>query len=138
MIFLIELPPTQSSAPNSSQSQNPSQSAPPVPPFPRNQPSAIRSLLNDEPSHPPLTFDRGQTQAFLERLVVRTSACNVEQLEQIYSGLMSEIWRTRGSWNRNAVIDKAQAAFKELLNDMESCQDFGPRSMETSHRSDIL
>ena len=134
---MLELPQSQGSAPNSSQSQVPSQPAPPVPPFPRNQPSAIRSLLNEEPSHPSSTVDRSLIQAFLEKLVTATSACNVEQLEQIYSGLMAEIWKTRGNWNRNAVIGKAQSVFAELLSDMESCQDFGPRSTDTSHQSGL-
>lgn len=43
---------------------------------------------------------------------------------------MSEIWRTRGLWNRIAVIENVRTVLKDVLDDMMSCQDFGPASME--------
>ena len=133
-----ELPQSQGSNPSSSQSQAPSQPAPqpPVPLFQRNPPNAIRSILNEEPSHPALILDHNLTQAFLDRLVGATTTCNVEQLEQVHSGLMAEIWKSRGNWNRNLVIEKAQGVLAEILKDMQACQDFGPGSLEASHRTE--
>ncbi|MCJ1478476.1 hypothetical protein MMC13_007156 [Lambiella insularis] len=119
---------TQKSNSNSSQSSHP-----PVPPF--SKPSGIHSLLNASPpatpaTHQPLVMDIGRTQNFLEELVHETSPCSVEQLEQVYSALMSEIWSTRGMWNRVAVLEHLGDVLKDVLEDMMSCQDFGPGSME--------
>ena len=126
--MLLEPPQSQQSVPNSSQSQPSSQ--PPVPAFPRNQSSAIHSLLNADPGHPPLIVDSVMTRDFFEELVDSTSPCTVEQLEQVYSVLMSEIWRTRGVWNRLSVVDSVRNALRELLEDMTGCQDFGPSSAD--------
>ena len=125
------MPQSQSSIPNSSQSQPLSQ--PPVPPFPRNQSSAIHSLLNADPGHPPLIIDTVNTRDFLDELVESTSPCTVEQLEQVYSGLMSEIWRTRSVWNRASVVDSVRNVLRDLLEDMTGCQDFGPNSIDMDH-----
>ena len=125
------MPQSQPSIPNSSQSQPLSQ--PPVPPFPRNQSSAIHSLLNDDPGHPPLIHDAEKTRDFHDELVELTSPCTVEQLEQVYSGLMSEIWRTRGMWNRASAVDGVRKTLRELLEDMTGCQDFGPGSADMDH-----
>ena len=54
----------------------------------------------------------------------------MEQLEQVYSALMSEIWRTRGEWNRVKVVENVGAVLRDVLQDMNECQFFGPASME--------
>ena len=64
------------------------------------------------------------------KMVEDTSGCSVEQLEQIYSRLMSEIWRTRGEWNRAHVAQVLEAAFTEVLNDIYDYQGLGQGSME--------
>ena len=124
---------TQKSNSNSSQSQLASQSShPPVPPF--SKPSGIPFLLNASPpttpAHPPLVTEQAAANAFLHELVKETSACSVEQLEQVYSALMSELWRTRGQWNRVGVVDGMRGLLRDVLDDMMDCQDFGPGSME--------
>ena len=59
-----------------------------------------------------------------------TSGCSVEQLEQIYSALMSEIWRTRDQWDRGRVARKVGVILKEVLDDIRLCQGMAPGSME--------
>ena len=109
-------------------------SHPPVPPFSQTRPSGIHSLLNASPpvtpAHPPLTTDPRAVEAFFQELVQNTSPCSVEQLEQVYSALMSEIWRTRGQWNRVKVVENISAVLRDVLQDMNECQVFGPASME--------
>ena len=141
----IELPNSQSQQQSNPQSPHPSQQLqssppqPPVPPFPRPHASGIHSLLNASPpnnavakipDHPPHFVDLHITERFLDELVVKTSACTVEQLEQIYSALMSEIWRTRGEWNRVKVAEDLRELLNATLADMLECQEFGKGSME--------
>ena len=153
------------SIPNSSQSQPNSQhnnnknndndnnnnngsQPPPIPPFnapARQQHGSIHSLLNDEP--PPtstamtkadqhsLVADRVIAERLLDELVERTSGCSVEQLEQIYSALMDDIWKTRGDWNRLQVADKLRDLFTEVLEDMQKMQDFLPARLEDEARA---
>ena len=121
---------SQGSAPSSqSNTSQPSQN-PAVPPF--HRPSTINALLNnDESSSPPQpTYDYRLTEQLLETLVVRTSGCSVEQLEQVYSALMDQIWKTRGDWNRVRVATEVGAVIDEVLTDMRQCQDFQMGSME--------
>ena len=126
------------SQPRPSQSQNHHNQTPAVPPFPR---SSVNSLLNNPypkpvpttqlvPSHPQLITDLVITQDFHTFLVEQTSSCSVEQLEQVYSALMAEIWRTRGVWNRVTVTNGVREVLMECLIDMKACQDFLPASFE--------
>ena len=150
LLSRLEYLPSQTavSADNNTQVR-PSQSqhlnnTPPVPPFPR---STVNSLLNNPapPTAPQTTHntdvapsrDRPQiitdlvdTQNFHNFVVTRTSACSVEQLEQVYSALMGEIWRTRGMWNRVEVTNRVRKVLMDCLEDMESCQNFLPASFE--------
>ena len=68
----------------------------------------------------------------LNHLADQTSPCSVEQLEQIYSALMSEIWDTRGEWDRGIVIDKVIKVFEDTMDDIKSCQGLGMGSLEVS------
>lgn len=134
---------TQKTGTGGSQSVNPSQSVksspsqhPPVPPFPTTnpRPSNIQSLLNASPPstpvQPTLHTDPIATQHFFDELVKSTSPCSVEQLEQVYSALMSEIWRTRGNWNRASVVEGLRGTLRDVLEDVQACQEWGVGSME--------
>lgn len=122
--------PSGSHSAKSSQNQHP-----PVPPFPTTnpRPSNIASLLNASPPSTPattLTTDPIATQDFFDELIRTTSPCSVEQLEQVYSALMSEVWRTRGTWNRVSVVEGLRGTLRDCLEDMHACQEFGAGSME--------
>ena len=135
----LEYPNSQSTNNNSSSQSQPSQ-PPAVPPFPRPHASGIHSLLNASPppskaltvvppGHPPLVKDLVLAQNFLEELVEVTTACSVEQLEQVYSALMGEIWQTRGRWDRAEVVEGVRGVLMDVLEDMRSCQEFGEGSL---------
>lgn len=70
------------------------------------------------------------TDNLLEYLAEQTSGYSVEQLEQVYSALMDQIWKTRGEWNRTKVIRDVRAVFEEVTEDIKACQDLCDRSME--------
>ncbi|KAK0623011.1 hypothetical protein B0T14DRAFT_452347 [Immersiella caudata] len=72
-------------------------------------------------SQQPLVHE-GSIQQFLYKLVDRTSGCSVEQLEQINRELMDEIWRTRGEWNRMAVLSSLTSVFNDTIGDIELVQ----------------
>lgn len=75
-------------------------------------------------------MDHAYTSQFLETIVDQTGGCSIEQLEQIYSALMSEIWNTRDDWDRGRVAKKLGKIFEETLQDIDQCQGIGPGSME--------
>ena len=54
----------------------------------------------------------------------------MEQLEQIYSALMNEIWKTRDDWNRGRVARRVHGIFEEVFEDIHVCQGLVARSME--------
>lgn len=126
----------------SSQIQGYSQSAsqnPAVPLFPRTSNAhhaSIHSILNDDA--PPKTsnvvskliIDPSASEQLLEELAVQSSGYSVEQLEQMYSALMDKIWRSRGEWNRAQIAVELRDVFKEVLQDIQACQDIGTQSME--------
>lgn len=125
----------------SSQSQGYSQTTsqnPAVPLFPRtlNAHASIHSLLNDDAPPKPsnavskLNIDLSVIEQLLDDLVLQTSGCSVEQLEQIYSALMDKIWRTRGEWNRGHVATELKIVLDEVLIDIRACQEYGPGSLE--------
>ena len=70
------------------------------------------------------------TDNLLEYLTEQTSGYSVEQLEQVYSALMDQIWKTRGEWNRTRVIGEVKAVFVEVTEDIKACQDICDRSIE--------
>lgn len=131
-----DFPYSQSSGPNSSQSQPKSQpgSQPPVPPFnapSRWQNASIHSLLNDE-APPSMVIDYAFLGDLLEHLVESTSGCSVEQLEQANTSMMDWIWKSRDDWNRTKVSAKVLEIFNEVLDDMRQIgQEFLPASLET-------
>lgn len=138
---------SNNSNPGSSQGQQLSQperssQTPAVPAFPRGASRTnINSLLNDEsaPSRAMMTStayqhdlvsDEASTYRLLEKMVYGTDVCSVEQLEQIYSALMSKIWQTRGEWNRAKVTSEVENVFDDVMGDIKSMQTVGPGSME--------
>ena len=132
---------TSNPASSQSLSQHPTQPAsqyPAVPPFsrPSNPHGSIHHLLTTDvaPKHSSvvskLVTDPAMTDNFLEYLTEQTSGYSVEQLEQVYSALMDQIWKTRGEWNRAKVLVDVRAAFEEVTDDIKACQDLCDRSME--------
>lgn len=77
-----------------------------------------------------LIIDHAYTSYLLETLITDTSGCSVEQLEQIHSALMSEIWRTRDQWDRGKVARRVGGVFREVLDDIRACQGMATGSME--------
>ncbi len=63
-------------------------------------------------------------------MVSRTSGYSVEQLEQVYSALMSELWATRGEWDRGKVARGVWKAFDEIREDIEYMQSIAQGSMD--------
>jgi hypothetical protein len=66
-----------------------------------------------------------------KELAARTSGLSVEQLEQVNTGLMDCIWKTRGEYNRITVVRSVQEAFNDILADMQALQSFGEPSHNT-------
>ena len=124
------MPYSQVTIPSSSQSQSqpsqpqPSQAMPPT---------FLRDILNSTSGRPSLVVDGRKSASFVDDLVATTTSCSVEQLEQIYSALMSEIWHSRGLWNRVQVVDELKEMLDELIADMTACQSFGPGSNEMDY-----
>lgn len=77
-----------------------------------------------------LMIDEASTSRLLDEMVEQTSGFSVEQLEQIYSALMSEIWRTRGDWDRAKVTRAVEKVFEQVMEDITSTQPVGLGSME--------
>lgn len=109
-----------------------------MPLFPRDK-TDINSILNDpvpSPSRalsivqPQAVIDEVFTSSLLHNIVRQTSGCSVEQLEQIYSALMNEIWKTRGDWNRGKVAREVEGVFADVMVDIHECQQVAARSME--------
>lgn len=134
---------TSNPASSQSLSQHPSQATshyPAVPPFnrPPNPHASIHHLLTTDvaPKHSSAlsksVTDPAMADKFLDYLTDQTSGYSVEQLEQVYSALMNQIWRTRGEWNRVKVIGDMRAAFEAVTEDIKSCQDLCDGSMEIS------
>lgn len=115
---------------------------PPVPPF--NAPSqpqqqqnhTINSLLNNEEdkASSELVLDHEYVQQLHDQLTQRTSGCSVEQLEQINTCLMECVWKMRGEWDRTRMAIAIIEAFNDVLDDMQSLQDFGPISQKTTRQ----
>jgi Glu-tRNA(Gln) amidotransferase subunit E-like FAD-binding protein len=94
-------------------------------------------LLNPVESSPPLRSsnliqaDSEEVDTFHSEITDQTSGLTVEQLEQVNSVLMDTLWRTRGSWDRKAVLKEMGVAFNEVMEDMRtSGQEFGAGSWE--------
>ena len=122
-------------------SQPESSSQPPaVPAFPREQSrSSINALLNNGPApsralvptNNALVMDKDSATTLIQVIAKQTSGCSVEQLEQIHSAMMSEIWRTRGEWDRAKVIDDVARCFEEVYEDIQEMQKVAMWSMSS-------
>lgn len=51
---------------------------------------------------------------------------------------MSEIWRTRGDWNRTRVAEDVGVAFQEVETDINMMQNVGQWSMEGTKEMQML
>jgi ATPase family AAA domain-containing protein 2 len=99
-----------------------------MPQIPVSRNAGLRNLLNDDPLPPPApsTLDPMAAKIFLDHIVSETSRCTIEQLEQVYSGLMSEIYKTRGMTNRVKVAELVKGVFESIMEDIRACQGFEP------------
>lgn len=136
------LPNSNPSDPSSSQGQL-SQTerlsqTPAVPLFQRDR-TDINSILNDPVPgasralatlEPQLVIDQALSADLLRNVVAQTSGCSVEQLEQVYSALMNEIWKSRGEWDRGRVAIQLDRVFADVMADIHSCQGLAAGSME--------
>ena len=123
--------------PSTSQAERLSQT-PAVPTWPRER-SSINSLLNDpDPDlpraittkDPQLILDPHESTYLFQVLLGETSGCSVEQLEQIYSAMMSDIWRLRDNWDRGLVARSVSDVFRTVMDDVRLCQGISAPSME--------
>ena len=132
-----DLPQTQASQSSQLQQFSPQQQMPvtqSLPTLPVAKAAAVRNLLNDEPPRPHLSIKHILLDDFITLVVNQTSICTVEQLEQVYSGLMAEIWRTRANWNKTKVVESVKAVFIELIADIEWSQNGGAASGDLAGR----
>jgi ATPase family AAA domain-containing protein 2 len=120
-----------SARPHFSQDQGgASQSQPPVPAFaaaPRRSIGGadIQALLNPTEATHLVSVEKGLLENFHRDLTDKTSGLSVEQLEQVNSVLMDVLWKTRGDWDRRAVMDRVLEGFHEVVKDMQDAgQDF--------------
>lgn len=99
----------------------------------------INSILNDPVPgisralttlQPHLVIDQALSANLLKNIVAQTSGCSVEQLEQVYSAMMNEIWRTRGEWDRGKVALQLNQVFADVMADIHSFQGLAAGSME--------
>ncbi|CAF9941143.1 hypothetical protein IMSHALPRED_002445 [Imshaugia aleurites] len=130
--------PSGPSSPQGQLSQPERLSQTPAVPLFQGDRTDINSILNDPvpgssralaaPERKPI----GQTLSakLLENFVAQTSGCSVEQLEQVYSALMNEIWRTRGEWDRGKAAFQLNGVFADVMADIHSCQGLAAGSME--------
>ncbi|KAK5458409.1 TAT-binding protein-like protein 7, AAA ATPase [Exophiala xenobiotica] len=129
--------------PSSSQGQGQETSSqPPVPAFDAadregrrlsrsNGPADMQELLN--PSNSPMIAPTANSQhtrpnlvqveersldSFHAEVTDKTSKLSIEQLEQVNSVLMDELWQTRGEWDRGKVLEGLTRAFNWVLDDM--------------------
>lgn len=65
-----------------------------------------------------------------ENLVVSTSGCSLEQLEQINAALMDAIWKHRTNYNRNVVLQYVKDAFNDIIKDIQEMQKILKSSQE--------
>lgn len=96
----------------------------------------VKDILNDPQSDPrnsgssasqSMSIEVG-VRDFLEDMTEKTSGCTVEQLEQINRDIMDTIWRLRGEWNRQRVLNDVTRVFNTTINDIEELQGMGPLS----------
>ena len=136
------IPNSNPSDPSSSQGQlsQPERlsQTPAVPLFQRDR-TDINSILNSPVPgvsralatlQPQLLIDQALSANLLHNVVAQTSGCSIEQLEQVYSALMNEIWRTRGEWDRGKVALQLNRVFADVMADIHSCQGLAAGSME--------
>ena len=99
----------------------------------------INSILNDpvpSPSRalatlqPQPIIDQALSADLLLNVVSQTSGRSVEQLEQVHSALMNELWRTRGEWDRGKVAVQLRRVLADVMVDIHSCQGSAAGSME--------
>ena len=136
------IPNSNPSDPSSSQGQLSQQErlsqTPAVPLFQRDR-TDINSILNSPVPgasralatlQPQLVIDQALSANLLRIVVAQTSGCSIEQLEQVYSALMNELWRTRGEWDRGKVALQLNRVFTDVMADIHSCQGLAAGSME--------
>ncbi|KAF2837814.1 AAA-domain-containing protein [Patellaria atrata CBS 101060] len=126
----FSLPDTQldsSQQTNSQSSQQQSQFTMPAPP---RGGTSINSVLN--PQQSTVIVDEQLLAKLHRELVEKSSGLSVEQLEQVNSVLMDAIWKMRGQWNRNVLIQQVTHAFNDIIKDIEEMQEILSPSQENN------
>ena len=79
----------------------------------------IAPTANNRHTRPNLVqVEERSLDSFHAEITDKTSKLSVEQLEQVNSVLMDELWRTRGEWDRGKVLEDLTKAFNWVLDDM--------------------
>ena len=79
---------------------------------------------------PRLLINERSIDQLIDFIVEQTSGCSVEQLEQVYSAIMNEIWQTRGDWNRTYVASRVKKRFQLEIDDIREIQGQDTGSMD--------
>ncbi|POS83356.1 hypothetical protein EPUL_005780 [Erysiphe pulchra] len=97
--------------------------------MPKSHPSGMANLLNDSSVEPlmissqlqtcELNIDLSYVDSAINQFVDVTHSSSIEELEQIYRELMNVLWRMRGEWNRNLVVNQLVNIFNETFRDIK-------------------
>lgn len=101
----------------------------PAPPAPRHTTNLL-DILNDEEPKPQLLLDEDLLIDLHRNLVVSTSGCSLEQLEQINAALMDTLWKHRADYNRNVVLQQVKDSFNAIIKDIQTMQEILKSSQE--------
>lgn len=97
--------------------------------MPKSHPSGMANILNDSSVEPLMTSSLSQmyelnldlsfVESAINQFVDVTHSNSIEELEQIYRELMNGLWRMRGEWNRNNVMNQLVNIFNETIRDIK-------------------
>lgn len=84
-------------------------------------PSRTHEISPSGPTSAPAYFrnDEPSNEVFLQECVQRTAQCSVEELEQLYSQMMTVLWDTQSNWDRVEVRVAVQRVFTQTLESFE-------------------
>ena len=128
---------SEQSSPSQQLSQPDRSSQPPVSNV-KTPKAALANILNQGPEPrpqkmeptglPPINIRKDYNDVAFQYFIQASSGCSVEQLEQLYSGMMSEVWKQRQEYDRQVVMEHVRARFEEELQDIQELQGMAPAS----------
>ncbi|KAJ8522586.1 hypothetical protein ONZ45_g853 [Pleurotus djamor] len=100
-------------------------STPPVPPPPAapKSPSPIIVERTPSPPLPDFTIDHAALSSFEQELCTKTTALNIEQLEQLRAMCLSCVWRHRMEWDRGSLINELSTLVQGFVEEIEEFLD---------------